>query len=262
MTSSPRPCGWPERGDSLRQVRQPFYELGQHIAIELPGARALFTTRRGGFSSGPYESLNLGRRTDDDPEAVARNRAALHEQVGVEPRFVSQVHGSTVMQIREGSPGPLEPARADGQATKRRDVAPSVLVADCLPVALAGDGAVAMLHAGWRGLAGAVIAAGVEALGDLGVHGPYAAAIGPGAGPCCYEVGAEVHEAFAELPAAVHLDRKLDLKAIARLELLRAGVAEVHDVGICTICSEPTVLFSHRRDRGVTGRQAGVAWLT
>jgi polyphenol oxidase len=243
-------------------MREPFYQRGDHIAIELPGARALFSTRRGGFSSGPYESLNLGRWTDDDPAAVARNRAALRDQVGVEPRFSRQVHGSEVLQIREAGPGPDEPPRADGHATIRRDVAPSVLVADCLPVAIAGDGGVAMLHAGWRGLAGSVIAAGVRALADLGAHGPYAAAIGPGAGPCCYEVGDEVHAAFAELPAAMHIGRKLDLKAIARHELQRAGVAEVDDVRICTICSEPALLFSHRRDRGITGRQAGVAWLT
>lgn len=243
-------------------MREPFYELGEHIAIELPGARALFTTRCGGVSSGPYESLNLGRLTDDDPTAVARNRAALRDRVGVEPRFVRQVHGSLVRRIREGGGGPGELPEADGQVTSRRDVAPAVLVADCLPVAVAGEGAVAMLHAGWRGLAGGVIEAGIEALADLGAEGPFVAAIGPGAGPCCYEVGEGVHRAFAELPPAVHAGGNLDLKAIARHQLLRAGVSEVRDVGICTICSDATPLFSHRRDRGVTGRQAGVAWLT
>jgi YfiH family protein len=243
-------------------VREPFYELGEHIAIDLPGARALFTTRRGGFSTGPYESLNLGRLTDDNPRAVARNRAVLRDLVRVEPRFVRQVHGSRVMPIREGGRGRLELPEADGQVTSRRDVAPSVLTADCLPVAVAGDGAVAMLHAGWRGLAGGVIAAGVEALADLGADGPFAAAIGPGAGPCCYEVGEGVHEAFAGLPAAVHVGRNLDLKAIARHQLVESGLTEVSDVGICTICSESALLFSHRRDEGVTGRQAGVAWLT
>jgi hypothetical protein len=243
-------------------VREPFYELGEHIAIELPGARALFTTRRGGFSSGPYESMNLGRLTDDDPGAVARNRAALRDLVGRELRFGRQVHGSTVIEIRAGDTGPPELPEADGHVTSRRDVAPSVLVADCLPVAVAGNGAVAMLHAGWRGLAGTVIAAGIEALENLGVDGPFAAAIGPGAGPCCYEVGEAVHQAFTGLPAGMHVGRNLDLKAIARHRLAQAGVTEVRDVGICTICSEPTLLFSHRRDRGITGRQAGVAWLT
>jgi YfiH family protein len=145
--------------------------------------------------------------------------------------------------------------------TNRHDVALAALVADCLPIAVAGNGAVAMLHAGWRGLADGVIAAGVAALRELGDRRPLSAAIGPGAGPCCYEVGPEVHGAFAGLPAA-HRSDNLDLKAIARDQLAAAGVAEIEDLGVCTICSDPGLLFSHRRDHGITGRQAGVAWLT
>jgi polyphenol oxidase len=91
---------------------------------------------------------------------------------------------------------------------------------------------------------------------------PLAAAIGPGAGGCCYEVGEEVHERFLSYGEDVHHRGRLDLKAIARAQLERAGVADVHDAGICTICSPAQLFFSHRRDRGVTGRQAGVAWLT
>jgi YfiH family protein len=135
-----------------------------------------------------------------------------------------------------------------------------VLAADCLPIAIAGEGAVAMLHAGWRGLASGVVAEGVSALRALGADGPFEAAVGPGAGPCCYEVGEEVHAAFG--PDAVRRGRNLDLKAIARAQLERAGVAAVHDVELCTICADPVLFFSHRRDRGVTGRQAGVAWLS
>jgi YfiH family protein len=243
-------------------VRSPFYELGEHVAIDLPGARALFTTRRGGFSSGPYESLNLGWLSEDDPAAVARNRKALRARVGAEPRFVRQVHGAKVVRIREPGASPIERPEADGQATRLPGMAPAVLVADCLPVAVAGDGAVAMLHAGWRGLASGVLSEGIGALRDLGARGPFAAAIGPGAGPCCYEVGAEVHRSFAGLPDEVHRGRNLDLKAIARHQLRGSGVEPVHDVGICTICSDPTLLFSHRRDRGLTGRQAGVVWLS
>jgi hypothetical protein len=141
-------------------------------------------------------------------------------------------------------------------------VAPIVLVADCLPIALAAPGAVAMVHAGWRGLAGGVVDEGVRALRALGAPGAVTAAIGPGAGGCCYEVGEEVHAAFAQHGEDVHDGRKLDLKAIARRDLEAAGVAEVHDVGLCTLCAEPGLFFSHRRDGGVTGRQAGVAWRT
>jgi purine-nucleoside/S-methyl-5'-thioadenosine phosphorylase / adenosine deaminase len=253
----------------------PFHSWGEHLAIDLPGARAVFTTRRGGVSSGPYASLNLGRLTDDEPAAVERNRALLHAQVGVPMTQIRQVHGTTVLRVSQPTPlGTAEPPEADGQATATPGLAALVLVADCLPVAVAGEGAVAMLHAGWRGLAGGVIAEGVRALRELGAGGPMAAAIGPGAGPCCYEVGEEVHAAFSRQKDQGHQGhhpghqghqghgRNLDLKAIARAQLEQAGVDTVHDVGLCTICSDPSLLFSHRRDRGITGRQGGLAWLT
>jgi YfiH family protein len=208
--------------------------------------------------------LNLGIFTDDDQTAVARNRAALSAQLGSPAvSFVHQVHGAEVRRITEPGPGP-RPAvlpEVDGQATDVSGVALAALVADCLPIAVAGRGAVAMLHAGWRGLAGGVIEAGVRAVRELGTTGEIHAAIGPGAGACCYEVGGEVHAAFADL-ADAHRGDNLDLKAIARHQLLAAGVDIVHDAGVCTICSDPELLFSHRRDDGITGRQAGVAWLT
>jgi len=96
---------------------------------------------------------------------------------------------------------------------------------------------------------------------ELGASGELAAAIGPGAGPCCYEVGDEVREAFAGIPEA-RRGANMDLKTIARRQLERAGVGVVADIGICTICADQRLLYSHRRDHGVTGRQAGVAWLT
>jgi polyphenol oxidase len=241
---------------------EPFFALGHHFAIDLPGARAVFTTRRGGHSSGPYDSLNLGWLTDDDPRAVARNRIALQNELEAPPlSFVHQVHGCEVRRITEATPPPRERPRVDGQATDRPDVALAALVADCLPIALAAPGQVAMLHAGWRGLATGMIAAGVQAMRELGSEGELSAAIGPGAGPCCYEVGEEVHAPFAAI-AEAHHGRHLDLKAIARAQLREAGVTAIADIGMCTICSDPSLLFSHRRDHGVTGRQAGVAWLT
>ena len=247
-----------------------FYAWEEHIGIDLPGARALFTTRRGGFSEGPYSSLNLGRMTDDRPEAVRRNRVKVQEQAGVPAALIYQVHGTSVRTISGmsdvGVAPPadrdLELSKADGQATQLSGVAPMVLTADCLPIAVAGDGAVAMLHAGWRGLAGGIVSEGVRAVRELGGDGPLAAAIGPGAGGCCYEVGDEVFERFAVYGDRVRHGRNIDLKAIARDQLERAGVQDVHDVDLCTICSEGSLFFSHRRDRGVTGRQAGLVWLS
>jgi polyphenol oxidase len=239
----------------------PFRAFGQHLAIELPGARAVFTTRRGGVSRGPFATLNLGKLTPDDPEAVEENRERLRTQLGVQPTMIRQVHGTRVLRVAEAPRDGRFP-EADGQATFSRAIAPMVLVADCLPIALAGDGAVAMLHAGWRGLADGIIREGVGAVRELGGVGQLTAAIGPGAGVCCYEVGPEVHERFAAYGDAVRRGEHLDMKAIAREQLERAGVEIVHDVGLCTICSGSELFYSHRRDRGLTGRQAGVAWLT
>jgi hypothetical protein len=242
------------------RLPEPFAVAGDHIAIDLPGARALFTTRRGGASTGPFESLNLGVLTDDDRGLVQRNRATLASELGVRFAHIRQVHGSTVLTL---SHEPEQLIEADGHATSVRGLAPMVLTADCLPIVIAGGGAVAVVHAGWRGLAGGVVAEGVAAVDGLG-HGDaeLVAAIGPGAGPCCYEVGEEVHEAFGADGENARNGQNLDLKAIARAQLHAAGVGVVHDVQLCTICSEAALFFSHRRDRGVTGRQAGVAWLT
>jgi hypothetical protein len=245
------------------RLAAPFRPAGEHIAVELPGAHVLFTTRRGGVSEGPYASLNLGLWTEDERDNVHRNRDRVAAAVGIERgRFAQgrQVHGTDVRALSAPPDPNEEPAPADGQATSVPGVAPIVLVADCLPIALAAPGSVAMLHAGWRGLAGGVVAAGVAAVRALGGEGPVAAAVGPGAGGCCYEVGEEVHAAFAHHGDAVRNGRNLDLKAIARRELLAGGVEQVHDVALCTLCAEPGLFFSHRRDGGVTGRQAGVAW--
>lgn len=247
------------------RLPEPFAPAGEHISIDLRGARVVFTTRRGGFSGGPFATLNLGRWTADDSSAVERNRAFLAAELGVRFAYGRQVHGSAVTRVSAPQDESAAPAEADGQASAAGGVGVMVLTADCLPIAVAGEGAVAMLHAGWRGLAGGVIAEGVAAVRELGAEGPLSAAIGPGAGPCCYEVGEDMHAVFSERDygergVTVRRGRNLDLKAIAAEELVRAGVEEVHDAGLCTICS--TVFFSHRRDRGITGRQAGVAWLS
>jgi len=219
-----------------------------HIAVELGTARALFTTRRGGVSGGPYDSLNLGRLTGDDDANVDTNRERLAQSLGVgweRVRWARQVHGTDV------SRGERE--EADAQIVEEPGVPALVFVADCLPIAIAAPTRAAMVHAGWRPLAGGILTKAVAELGD----GPRRAVIGPGIGPCCYEVGDDVRERF---PPEAHHGRRLDLKLAARRALEAAGVERIDDVGLCTAC-HPELFFSHRRDRGVTGRQAGLVWL-
>jgi polyphenol oxidase len=227
------------------------------IRLALNGASVLYSGREGGVSEGPYAELNLGFHTADDPQAVSANHDLLAAQIGL-PRsdfaLGHQVHGIEFNALREPPSDADREADADGQATRLEGIAPMVLVADCLPVALSTGDGVAMVHAGWRGLAGGVLERGVATLRGLGARGELHAAIGPGAGPCCYEAGPEVHEAIGHSNGP-----NADLKAAAAQRLRAAGAAEVHDTGICTICDER--FFSHRRSGGVTGRQAGVVWL-
>lgn len=230
------------------------------LEAELPGARAAFSTRLGGVSAGGYESLNLGVLTDDETALVLRNRRLLDVALGIEPGAVligRQVHGAEILvHERAQAPAPWQtptpdPPEVDGHATAVAGLAPLVFVADCLPIALAGPGGVAMVHGGWRGLAAGIVGRGVEATAAT------AAAIGPGIGPCCYEVGAEVLAAFAALGPGLAPGSMLDLKAIARRLLDRAGVAVVEDAGLCTSCNHD-LFFSHRGDGPATGRQAGI----
>lgn len=221
------------------------------------GARVRFTTRAHG-------DLGLTEPGCQVASAVLANRAGVLERCGVRSIVVGhQVHGTRVAVVRESGAGYVvgaDAAPADGQATALRGVGVAIHAADCLPIALAGEGGVAMVHGGWRGLAGGVIAAGVAALRALGVRGPIEAAIGPGAGGCCYETGLEVREAFGG-PDAPGSGRCVDLKEVARRQLASVGVERVDDVGICTLCAESGLVFSHRRDGGPgTGRHAGIVW--
>jgi YfiH family protein len=222
-----------------------------------------FGSRVGGVSAPPYDSLNVGVLTDDFDEAVVENRRRLARAVGIEPSHVPiglQVHKADIA-VHEAPQDPspyAEPGNpleeVDGHVVRRPGLAPLVLTADCLPVALAGPGGVAMLHCGWRGLAAAIVARGA-ALVEAS-----AAAIGPGIGPCCYEVGAEVLDAFADLGEGIADGRMLDLPEVARRTLTRAGVERVESAGLCSSC-EAGLFYSHRRDQGKTGRMGNLAWI-
>lgn len=234
--------------------------------LELPGARAAFSTRAGGVSEGPYRSLNLGLMTDDEPARVTVNRHRLAAELELAPEQVvmgRQVHGTDLEHWTGpsennayGAPGGKELPPVDGHLTDQAGLAALVLVADCYPVALCDGARAAMLHCGWRPLAGGIIAKAVEAFDDR----PPAAAVGPGICGSCYEVGPEVIEHFADVPHAAD-GRMLDLRAVIDARLAAAGVEDVQHVDRCTAC-EPDRYFSHRRDAGVTGRQAGLCVLT
>jgi polyphenol oxidase len=226
------------------------------LLFDLPGGgHALFTTRAHG---------NMSSVGGLQHEHGLRARERLRTQLGLRclaRRY--QVHGTTVVRICGDSDIPApdadaaqSPVEADGHATSIAGIGVMVLAADCLPVALGNEGAVAMVHAGWRGLAAGVLEEGVRALRELSGDGDIAAIVGPGAGPCCYEVGEEVHAAFA---GAHRSERRIDLKALARDRLHAAGVTDVQDVSVCTICDAR--FFSHRRESTRAGRQAGIAWL-
>lgn len=230
------------------------------IEVSLPNAKAIFSTRLGGVSSGPYSELNLGILTDDDTALVRRNRDLLAAAIGRDQRSFAigrQVHGS---DIRIHDEPPSEVLEGDGQLTTSPAVTPLVLAADCVPLVLAKPGAVAAIHCGWRGIAAGIVTKALDALGIE--SGTVSAAIGPAIGACCYEVGDEVRAAFGERQLGEAFEgNRLDLRRAIRAELERSGVRDVTDAGLCTSCN-PGLFFSHRRDEGVTGRQAGLAWLT
>ncbi len=242
----------------------------------LPGsAKALFTSRVHG---------NLSSVGGEHAEGGLAARERLRFALGVERLARGyQVHGTVVCRVlpnrspaalrhdsevqpdSDGPPASAGPPdsevqpdfEADGHAVAAGGVAAMVLAADCVPVVLGGGGAVAALHAGWRGLRAGILEEGVRALQELGATGELEAIVGPCAGVCCYEVGEEVHGAFE---GGHRVGRRIDLRAIAHERLRAAGVARVGDVEACTICDER--YFSYRREGEAAGRQAGLAWLS
>ena len=223
----------------------------------------VFSTRLAGVSEGPYESLNLGILTGDDPVRVVENRRRLAGHAGIDPERARMAWQQHHTQVRKASPeGILTPGTqheaCDGWWSDEPGQGMMLVTADCLPVAIArreGPPALAVLHVGWRGLLEGIVQKGVEALGD----GRLAAAVGPGIGPCCYEVGPDVAEPYeAAFGREVLVDGRLDLWRAAELALQRAGVTEIERTDLCTYC-HPDLFFSHRRDRGTTGRQGVIA---
>ncbi|CAL1240416.1 peptidoglycan editing factor PgeF [Candidatus Methylocalor cossyra] len=228
-----------------------------------PGVRAATSLRVGGVSRGPYASLNLGAQVGDDPGRVEENRRRLADALGLpaEPVWLQQVHGCRA--VRADQPAPMA---ADAAWTDAVGVVCAVMTADCLPVLLCtrDGGAVAAIHAGWRGLATGVIESTLAALG----RGDLMAWLGPAIGPEAFEVGGEVRAAFLrngpDFAAGFReagADRwRADLYCLARLILVRQGLSDraIYGGGWCTFAN-PRAFFSHRRDR-ITGRMATLIW--
>jgi polyphenol oxidase len=226
-----------------------------------------FTTRLGGVSEGDFESLNLGILTDDDPQRVVENRLRGCAAVGADPETATmawQVHGSKVTEAKpRGIVERTTFEKCDALWTDRPGQAMALVTADCFPVAIArlaergGVARLCVLHVGWRGLLEGIVESGVDAMGE----GPLAAVVGPGIGPCCYEVGEEVARPFREQfgPDFVP-DGHVDLGGATQEALRAAGVETVEATGHCTAC-EAELFFSHRRDNGRTGRQGVIAYI-
>jgi purine-nucleoside/S-methyl-5'-thioadenosine phosphorylase / adenosine deaminase len=231
------------------------------IRWEVDGYEVAFTTRVGGVSEGPYASLNLGRKSGDDVGRVDENRRIVCEAVGADLEQLAlnyQVHSSRVLRAAPAMRG----EHADGLWTDEPGLPILAMSADCLPIVLArtevDKPAVAVLHAGWKGLLAGIVAAGVQ---ELDGDATLTAAIGPGIGPCCYEVGEEVATPFRErFGDDVVREGRLDLWTSAERELRTAGIERIDRFDRCTAC-EPETFFSHRRDAGRTGRQGVIAYV-
>lgn len=232
------------------------------LEAQLPGATAAFSTRLGGVSEAPFDDLNLGVFTEDERDSVVENRRRLAAALGLQSEQIAigrQVHGAELaVHVAPQEPSPFAVPgspipEVDGHVGAEASPVLLVFVADCVPVALSGPGGVAMLHCGWRGLAAGIVARGAAAVDAT------AAAIGPAIGPCCYEVGPDVSDAFTGFGDDLVRERMLDLPGVARRLLGEAGVERVESSGLCTSC-ERELFFSHRRDAGRTGRQAGLVW--
>lgn len=247
------------------------------------------TTRQGGVSASPFESLNLGLRVDDDPAAVAENRARVAMLAGVAPDgvcYASQVHGARVTTVGASDAGTTLP-ETDALITRQPDLPLIILVADCVAVGLYDPvrRAIGIAHAGWRGTLGDIAGETVAAMGRAFGTKPadLVASVGPSIGPCCYTVGPEVTDAFfADHPEmaddilappdfasagsfeGVAEDRMmLDLWQANELLLVAAGVdpARIEVAHLCTSC-ETDRFFSHRAENGCTGRFASLIALS
>lgn len=265
-----------ERNSGLAHsaVRRSDSQSGSFIRADGlgPRVRCLSTTRSGGSSRPPYDTLNLGGHVGDDPQAVDANRKQLDRILPESPVWLDQVHGTNVL-LADHWQTDSTPARADAAVTARRGQVLAILTADCMPVVLADPlrRVLGVAHAGWRGLASGVLINTVQAMRER-FHEPLdiRAWIGPCIGPAAFQVGHEVRETFLAMDTSLAVffrkddpypDKWLaDLPGIARWQLMSLGAAHVEWCGLCTVNDPERRFFSYRRD-GQTGRMATLAWL-
>jgi len=237
---------------------------------QLPGIGAVMTTRAGGVSAAPFDSLNLRAAVGDDAAAVAHNRHIVERAIGAAPVYLNQVHGRGVVRLTAADTLAGAPVHdADASVTTEPGIACAAQVADCLPVLFAAPGAraVAAAHAGWRGLALGVLEAALTAVCDAAACEPreVRAWLGACIGPTQFEVGPDVLEAFQAAPDSPRFKPQrqgkwlADLAGLARDRLRAAGVVDISGGAWCTV-GEPSRFFSFRRDR-VTGRMAAFVWI-
>lgn len=248
-------------------------------AWQTEGVQAVMTTRHGGVSEGPHASMNLRDGVGDDPDCVARNQSLLAERIGATPIYLNQVHGRRVVRLTAADAAPdAAQHEADACVTTGIGVVCTVQVADCMPVLFAAPGAVGAAHAGWRGLAGGVLEATLDALCATARCRPdqVEAWLGPCIGPGRFEVGSDVLQAFGFDPAVPAQSgypqqaRRFtplkpgkwlaDLPELARDQLTAAGVTAIAGGTWCT-ATDASRFFSFRRD-GVTGRMVAAIWRT
>ena len=212
------------------------------------GARLWFFTRKGGVSETPYDTLNISTLVGDEPSAVAENLSRIRKTMDGRPSaWVRQIAGDGVVRVEDGRFA----GEGDALVTEGAGFSLVVAIADCVPVALVGDGVVGMVHSGWRGTLKGISGKAAKEMGDLSTVRAY---IGPGIRQCCYEVSEEIAGKFAARFGREVVDgRMLSLLASIRTDLQEAGVTEVHDLGLCTGC-RTDLFYSHRKEGPKTGR--------
>ena len=215
----------------------------------------IFTNRLGGVSKSPFDSANLGDHVGDNPSAVAENRSLLESQIGVAVTFMNQVHGDTVILVENNQTTPT----CDALITTERKLAVAVMVADCIPLLLKSDVAVAAVHVGRKGLMNGIARKTIDAMRDLGAEVIHSY-IGPSICGGCYEVGADIFEEVVSKYPTSDSSQRSGKKTLDLVAGLKSDLKDTSLLDHSSCVFEDPKTFSYRRD-GITGRQAGVIWM-